>query len=102
MSNLYNAKEAAQLLGIRTSTLYEWLSKSDAGEFEVRGIPFVVNYLQGGKRGQGRIKIEPSEVERLKEAMRVRPNVRYQRIPSNRTSFPGITVPLGRPDNPVR
>jgi len=98
-SELLSAREAAQLLGIRAATLYEWLAQSDSGEFKIRGVPITINYLQGGRRGQGRIQIESGEVERLKEAMRVHPRQRPARQPlPRRQNFPGITVPLGRPD----
>jgi hypothetical protein len=57
-----------------------------------------INYLQGGPQGQGRIKIEAGEVERLKELMRVRPQAPPpRRLPVRRDAYPGITVPLGRP-----
>ncbi|NJS14424.1 MAG: hypothetical protein HC788_07160 [Sphingopyxis sp.] len=36
----------------------------------IRGQPVTVNYLQGGPKGQGRIRIEAEEVERLKAAIR--------------------------------
>ncbi len=59
----------------------------------------VGNTRQGGAKGQGRIKIETGEVERLKDLMRVRPcPVRQRRPPTQRQYFPGITVKLGLPD----
>lgn len=96
---LLNSHEAAEQLGLSVTSLYEWLGRSDCGEFILRGEPFTINYFQGGARGQGRIQIEASEIERIKEAMRVRPRA----IPRRRQAvqkgiFPGITVPLGRPD----
>jgi hypothetical protein len=66
----------------------------------IRGRPVTVDYFQGGRKGQGRIKIEPKEVERIKELMRVRPRpVRQRRPPKRRKDFPGITVELGDPDD---
>lgn len=60
--------------------------------------PLTIAYLQGGPRGQGKIGIEADEVERIKQAMRVAPQYRapLRHMPSPR-SYPGITVPLGRP-----
>jgi len=50
-------------------------------------------------KGQGRIKIEATVVERLKELMRVRPQpARRRQPPMPRHHYPGITVELGRPD----
>ena len=97
---LRSAKEAAAQLNISVATLYDWLARSNAGEFQLRGRPFVIDYLQGGPRGQGRIQIEAAEIERLQEAMRVRPQPRLQRrAPTKPQIYPGITVPLGRPDS---
>ena len=95
---LLTARDAAETLGISVATLYDWLAQSDAGTLVIRGQSVAVDYLQGGPQGQGRIRIEASEVERIKELMRVRP----QRVPPRRPrvrrdAFPGITVPLGRP-----
>ena len=79
---------------------YGWLSQSDAGEFLLQGQPITIEYLQTGPQGQGRIRIEATEVVRLQQAMRVRPRVsRERRRPSVRQHYPGITVPLGRPDD---
>jgi hypothetical protein len=64
----------------------------------LRGQSLTIQYLQGGSRGQGRIKPEESEIERLKDAMRVHPHssvARHQTV--QREHYPGITVPLGRP-----
>lgn len=81
------------------ATLYGWLGLSDRGRFVVRGAPVTVDYLQGGPRGQGRIKIAAAEVDRLKDLMRVRPDApRRRRPPTPAVRYPGITVPLGRPD----
>lgn len=99
MDQLLTARDAAAKLGISVPTLYDWLGRSDVGDFRLRGEPFTVNYLQGGARGQGRILIEAAEIERIKQAMRVQPqSCRARRRPVLRQSFPGITVPLGRPD----
>ena len=79
--------------------MYQWLADSDAGTLVIRGQAVTIEYLQGGARGQGRIRIEADEVERLKDLIRVRPRVlRERRSPAPRRSYPGITVKLGRPD----
>jgi hypothetical protein len=93
------AQEAAGRLGIAVASLYDWLGQSDRGLLVIRGQPVTIDYLQGGAQGQGRIRIEAGEVERLQNLMRVRPQPRLpRRPPSRQCSFPGITVPLGRPD----
>lgn len=98
-STLLSTQNAAQRLGVTVATLYDWLARSDAGEFVLRGQQFTIDYYQGGTRGQGRIQIEESEIERLREAMRVQPQpFRPRRPPVRIQHFPGITVPLGRPD----
>lgn len=98
-SELLSAMQSAELLGIAVTSLYDWLARSDAGEFVVRGQSYTIAYFQSGARGQGRIQIEPSEIERLREAMRVRPQIQRQRRPPSRIqSYPGIRVPLGRPE----
>lgn len=80
------------------TTLYGWLGMSDRGLLVVRGRPLTIRYFQGGPNGQGRILIERSEVERLRETMRVHPqHARPRHAPVLRMSFPGITVSLGRP-----
>ena len=71
-SELLSTSDAAQRLGISTATTYQWLADSDAGTLVILGQPVPVDYFQGGPRGQGRIKIEAHEVERLKQLMRVR------------------------------
>src|SRR5438128_773329 len=96
---LLSARAAARRLGLAVATLYDWLGRSDRGLLVLRGRPLRIAYLQGGPRGQGRIRIEAGEVERLKDLMRVRPRPdRPRRPPLRRDSFPGITVPLGRPE----
>ena len=69
------------------------------GQFFLRGQPITIDYLQGGAKGRGRIKLELREVERLKDAIRVRPHpIRQRRLPRKRHYYPGITVELGDPD----
>jgi len=95
---LLSAEEASQRLGLKTTTLYNWLSQSDKGSLLIRGRPVTIGYLQGGPRGQGRIKIEIAEVERIKDLMRVQPKSnRKRQTPLKRASYPGINVRLGRP-----
>jgi hypothetical protein len=99
MDPLLDSRDSAAFLGISVTTLYDWLRQSDEGTFELRGQATTINYYQGGRHGQGRIKIEPSEIERLQQLMRVHP--RPQKKPRQLIKlqqFPGITVPLGRPD----
>ena len=99
MDALLTARDAAAMLGISVLTLYDWLSQSDAGTFEIRGQAVTISYYQGGRRGQGRIKIAAHEIERLQEATRVRPRPESMRRPPIKSQhFPGITVPLGHPD----
>jgi hypothetical protein len=93
------AQEAARRLGVAVTSLYDWLGQSDRGLLVIRGQPVTIDYLQGGAQGQGRIRIEAHEVERLRSLMRVRPQLTPPRRPPTRpATFPGITVPLGRPD----
>jgi hypothetical protein len=95
---LLTAHEAAQKLGMTTASLYDWLAQSDAGQFRLRGQPVTIDYFQGGPKGQGRIRIEDREVERLKDLMRVRPCTPWpRRPPVQEAHYPGITVKLGRP-----
>lgn len=95
---LLSACEAARRLGIATTSLYQWLGDSDAGTFRIRGEFVRIAYFQGGPQGQGRIRIETNEVERLLDLMRSRPVSRLPRQPAiRRDSFPGISVRLGRP-----
>lgn len=96
---LLTARKAAQRLGISVLTLYDWLGQSDRGLLAIRGQNVVIRYMQGGPRGQGRIHFESDEVARLLDLMRVQPCATVPRsCPLSRKSFPGITVPLGRPD----
>ena len=93
------AKEAASRLGISTTTLYGWLGDSDRGLLVIRGQSVTVDYFQAGRKGEGRIQIEPGEVERIRELMRVTPQRSIpRRAPIRRNRYPGITVPLGRPE----
>lgn len=93
------AQQAAKELGISVLTFYDWLAQSDRGEFVLRGNAVEIKYFQGGRRGQGRIRIERNEIKRIKEEMRVKPQMRFQRRqPTKFEQFPGIKVPLGRPD----
>lgn len=95
---LLSAGEAARRLGIAPTTLYDWLGQSDHGMLMIRGQRVTIDYLQGGAKGQGRIKITANEVEHIKDLMRVRPNrVPVRHPPIQRNAFPHITVPLGRP-----
>jgi len=95
---LLTAAEAAVRLGITAATLYDWLGRSRIGELEIRGSRVTIDFLQGGPRGQGRIRIEAGEVLRLRELMRVRPRIApVPARPIKSASWPGIHVPLGRP-----
>ncbi len=95
---LLSTSEAARRLGIRPTTLYDWLGRSRAGLLVIRGQTVTIGYLQGGEKGQGRIRIPAVEIERLNELMRVTSvPVPTRRPPVPKQSFPGITVPLGRP-----
>ena len=94
---LVPAQEAARRLGISVASLYGWLAQSDRGQFVIRRQPVTIDYLQGGSKGQGRIKIEAEEIERLKNLMRVEPLQPQRRCqPRPQNSYPGITVQLGR------
>ena len=97
---LLSSHQAASWLGISTATLYDWLSQSDAGTFAIRGQPLSINYYQGGRKGQGRIKIDRQEVERLLGLMRVSPrSTPVRQPPTKKASFQHITSKLGRPDD---
>lgn len=84
---LLTSEQAAAKLGISVLTLYDWLSQSDSGKFAIRGQAITINYFQGGRRGQGRIRIENQEVERLQDAMRVQPQPQAPRRWSTRTTL---------------
>ena len=93
-----NTHEAAQRLGASVTTLYDWLGQSDRGLLVIRGQSVTIEYFQGGPQGQGRIRIEAAEVERIRELMRVHPqHAKPVRRPMPRQAYPGITVSLGRP-----
>lgn len=96
--SMLTVAQAASRLGISSTTLYDWLGQSDRRLLKIRGRQVTVSYFQGGPQGQGRIRIEAAEVERILELMKVVPAVAVPRRASRRTvCFPGITVPLGRP-----
>jgi hypothetical protein len=95
---LLTTRQAARRLGITTASLYTWLAQSNIGAFVLHGHPVTIDYIQGGAKGQGKILLEPREVERLKDLMRVHPrSVPARQPPSPPTDFPGIVVKLGRP-----
>ena len=97
---LLSCGEAAAVLGLSKSTLYDWLSQSDAGDFVVRGKPTTIHYFQGGRKGQGRIKIAESEVNRLLSLMAVSPrSISYRKTPRPKGSLQHITTNPGRPDD---
>ena len=99
-SELLSSDQAARRLGISVLTLYCWLNQSDAGEFEIRAQPVTVAYYQGGRCGQGRIKIDTREIERLLSLMRVTPRSACARKrPIKKTTLQHITTQLGRPDD---
>ena len=97
-STYLSAKKAAQCLGVAVTTFYDWLGQSDRGLLKIRGESVTIDYFQSGQQGQGRIQLEASEVDRLRERMRVHPKPAVTRRPPTRHNvYPGITVPLGRP-----
>jgi hypothetical protein len=97
--SLLTAADAARRLGISVTTLYDWLGQSDCGILVLRGKSVTIGYFQGGARGQGRIRVESREVDRILELMRVQPRpIAMRRQPIRRDAFPGITVPLGNPN----
>jgi transposase-like protein len=94
-------KEAAKRLGIQPTTLYDWLGLSRHGLLVIRGQIVTIDYFQSGAKGQGKIQIPASEIERLHELMRVPVQFSIPRkTPVRVVSYPGITVPLGRPSGP--
>ncbi len=100
VTELLTSHEAARRLGISPATLYDWLSQSDAGNFVIRGKPTTIHYYQGGRKGQGRIKIEPQEIQRLLALMSVSPKSGSIRRPVRPTTpFQHVTTKLGRPDD---
>jgi len=98
LEEVLTAKQVAHRLGIAVATLYDWLGQSDYGLLVIRGQRVRIEYMQGGPKGQGRILIPASEIDRIKNLMRVRPlHAPIRRPGAGATEFPGITVPLGRP-----
>ena len=96
---LLSCSNAAARLGIAAATLYDWLSQSDGGDFLIRGEAVTIHYFQGGRKGQGRIKIAESELKRLLSLMAVTPHPAINRkIPRPKQSLQQITVKPGRPD----
>lgn len=98
-TQLLSSAQAAERLGITVPTFYAWLAQSDIGEFKIRGESVTIDYLQGGRSGQGRIKVPEKEVQRLLDLMRVRPT--RKRIVRAKPIKPGlkhITAKLGRPE----
>ena len=95
--DLLTAAESARQLGMARGTLYQWLGESDVGTLRIRGQPVTIAYYQTGAAGKGAIRIEAREIRRLKELLRVQPQLPTPRRRPMR-KFPGITVPLGRPD----
>ncbi len=99
-TELLSTTDAARRLGISRATLYDWLAQSNAGTFVLRGLPTTIQYYQGGRSGQGRIKIEPQEIERLLNLMKVSPKTNSPRQPPRpMTPFQHITTKLGRPND---
>ena len=99
-NELLPAAEAAQRLGIATTSLYDWLAQSNEGVFTIRGQSVTIDYFQGGPKGQGRIRIEVSEVERLLSMMRVMPKPTVVRKkPAKKSVLRHITTKLGRPED---
>lgn len=95
---MLSPKEAARRLGVKVTTLYDWLGQSDHSLLVIRGQRVTIRYLQSGPKGQGRIRLTACEIERLKDFMEVRPQAaRLRQQPLQTKTFPGITVPLGRP-----
>lgn len=99
-NKLLTRQETAGRLGISTLTLYDWLSQSDSGEFVVRGQLTTIHYFQGGRKGQGRIKIAETEVNRLLSLMAVTPRpVKIRNSSPKRGSLQHITAMPGRPED---
>lgn len=99
-TTLIPSANAADLLGIAVQTLYEWLSQSDAGEFQIRGQKVTIDYFQGGSRGQGRIRLSEAEINRLIQLMRVQPKpILQRRTQTSKRTLQHITTRLGRPED---
>jgi len=96
---LLTPAEAARRLGITRATFYAWLGLSRRSLLEVHGRRVTIEFFQTGAKGQGRIRLEASEVDRIRELLRVKPTISLQRRPMvPRRTFPHITAQLGRPD----
>ena len=96
---LLTSAEAARRLGIQVSTLYDWLNQSDGDCLVIRGQQTTIDYFQAGRRGQGRIRIDAMEVERLLSLMRVSPKPSTHRdAPTPKPNLHHIRTKLGRPD----
>lgn len=92
--------QAARRLGISVSTLYGWLRQSNAGVFEIRGQQVTIAHYQTGGRGQGRIRIDSGEIDRLLSLMRVSPQPNAPRKrPTKKPGLRHITAKLGHPDD---
>ncbi|HWB00217.1 MAG TPA: DNA-binding protein [Pirellulales bacterium] len=95
---LLTVREAAKRLAIKPTTLYAWFGLARRGLLVLRGENVTVHFYQTGRKGQGRISIPASEVERLRGYLQVvPPRAPIRQSPVRRLSFPGIDVPLGRP-----
>lgn len=100
---LLTPDEAARRLGVTRTTFYDWVGQSRRGLLRIHGGPVTIEFFQTGANGQGRIGIEEGEVERLRELMRVKPSVPILRKPpTQRKTYPHISVALGRPDTAGR
>lgn len=98
-SELLTTEEAARRLAISRATLYDWMRQSNGGSFAIRGQAVSIDYYQGGGKGQGRIKIEAEEIERLLSLMRVAPMPAQKLIrPTKKQPLRYINVKLGRPE----
>lgn len=96
--HLLTVGEAARRLGVKPATVYDWLGRTRIGELVIQGQRVTIDYYQTGPNGKGRIQIEAAEVDRVRELMRVKPQIHVPRqLPVRTMNFPGITVPLGRP-----
>jgi hypothetical protein len=96
--DLLTPREAARRIGLAVTTLYDWLGRSRRGLLVIHGQQVTIRFSQTGPRAQGRIRISADEIERLLELLRVPEQpVPTRHTPVRRDSFPGITVPLGRP-----
>jgi hypothetical protein len=96
------AAESASRLGVTRATMYAWLGLSRRNLLEIRGQRVTIEFFQTGAKGQGRIRLDAREVERIREFLRVKPTAAPERRPSvPRRTFPHISVPLGHPHRHV-